>query len=567
MNYLHGRFLAHFVEQDVIGHIEADLDERGRRGGTHARGDRLRRPRRLHAPDRGARRRAGGERGRALRGDGRADAADRRARDQDARRRGDGRRRRPGRAHRLGRRLPGPRARRACRRRASASTTARRSTATATTTGARSTRPRASSRARPAARCSSRARSSTLAEGVDGLRFELIGEVGLKGFSEPTELFLRLARARSRPSRWPTDRDRASRCRELVRARKVCSATRRRPVVAMLSGGRDSVCLLDVAVDAVRGRRVSGAARQLRAARGGRRRRAPLRGALRAPGGRAARSCAPREARAAGNLQAWAREAALRGERCAELERLARRDARERRDGADRHRPHRQRPGRDDPLSPRRLARAARAAGDAAARGAPRAAAARAHARADRRLLPRAGPALARGREQRQRALRARARAPRGCCRRCARCTRRPRPTCCAPPSCCARRPSCSTALVDAELAGGREHRDRAPARSCPPALARLVVIRLAEQAAGAFVPQAGERVAELLALGARGGARRAARRRARGRRDRGGRLRMVKLAAALRGPAAAIDSPRVAACLRARRACHPRGSERAPSR
>ncbi len=27
MNYLHARFLAHFVEQDVIGHIEADLDE------------------------------------------------------------------------------------------------------------------------------------------------------------------------------------------------------------------------------------------------------------------------------------------------------------------------------------------------------------------------------------------------------------------------------------------------------------------------------------------------------------------------------------------------------------
>jgi adenylate cyclase len=27
MNYLHGRFLAHFVEQDVIGHMEADLDD------------------------------------------------------------------------------------------------------------------------------------------------------------------------------------------------------------------------------------------------------------------------------------------------------------------------------------------------------------------------------------------------------------------------------------------------------------------------------------------------------------------------------------------------------------
>jgi adenylate cyclase len=33
-----------------------------------------------------------------------------------------------------------------------------------------------------------------LAEGIDGLSFKLIGEVGLKGFSEPTELFLASAR-------------------------------------------------------------------------------------------------------------------------------------------------------------------------------------------------------------------------------------------------------------------------------------------------------------------------------------------------------------------------------------
>ena len=39
-----------------------------------------------------------------------------------------------------------------------------------------------------------------------------------------------------------------------------------------------------------------------------------------------------------------------------------------------------------------------------------------------------------------------------------------------------------------------------------PAALARLIVIRLAEQAAGTYVPQAGERVAEILALGRRGG-------------------------------------------------------------
>ena len=38
--------------------------------------------------------------------------------------------------------------------------------------------------------------------------------------------------------------------------------------------------------------------------------------------------------------------------------------------------------------------------------------------------------------------------------------------------------------------------------------LARMVVVRLAEQAAGTYVPQAGERVGELIELGRRGGRR-----------------------------------------------------------
>ena len=42
--------------------------------------------------------------------------------------------------------------------------------------------------------------------------------------------------------------------------------------------------------------------------------------------------------------------------------------------------------------------------------------------------------------------------------------------------------------------------------REMPSALARMVVVRLAEQAAGSYVPQAGSRVQELLALGRRGG-------------------------------------------------------------
>jgi tRNA(Ile)-lysidine synthase len=59
--------------------------------------------------------------------------------------------------------------------------------------------------------------------------------------------------------------------------------------------------------------------------------------------------------------------------------------------------------------------------------------------------------------------------------------------------------------LVDAELAGSGSI---ALARlgALPDALARLIVIRLAEDAVGSYVPQAGERVEELLALGERGG-------------------------------------------------------------
>jgi tRNA(Ile)-lysidine synthase len=60
-------------------------------------------------------------------------------------------------------------------------------------------------------------------------------------------------------------------------------------------------------------------------------------------------------------------------------------------------------------------------------------------------------------------------------------------------------------ALVDAEL-GDRRAIGLARLAELPAALARMVVVRLAEQAAGGYVPQAGERVGELLALGARGG-------------------------------------------------------------
>jgi tRNA(Ile)-lysidine synthase len=60
-------------------------------------------------------------------------------------------------------------------------------------------------------------------------------------------------------------------------------------------------------------------------------------------------------------------------------------------------------------------------------------------------------------------------------------------------------------ALVAQELAGG-ETIDVARLSQLPRALARLVVVRLAEGAAGTYVPQAGGRVDELLELGRRGG-------------------------------------------------------------
>ena len=172
----------------------------------------------------------------------------------------------------------------------------------------------------------------------------------------------------------------------------------------MLSGGRDSACLLDVAV-ALRGARACSALHVNYGLRGGvRRGRAPLPELCEQLGVELRGPCArgERAGREAGNLQAWARE--LRYE-------AARRGWPSATRRADRDRAHRQRPGRDDPLPAGGLAGTARAAGDARARGPPGPPAAGGHARADGGLLPGAGPALARGREQRRRALRAHARA------------------------------------------------------------------------------------------------------------------------------------------------------------
>jgi hypothetical protein len=59
--------------------------------------------------------------------------------------------------------------------------------------------------------------------------------------------------------------------------------------------------------------------------------------------------------------------------------------------------------------------------------------------------------------------------------------------------------------LVERELSGqGKIAVERL--RRMPRALARLVVVRLAEEAAETYVPQAGDRVEDLLALAQRGG-------------------------------------------------------------
>ncbi len=59
--------------------------------------------------------------------------------------------------------------------------------------------------------------------------------------------------------------------------------------------------------------------------------------------------------------------------------------------------------------------------------------------------------------------------------------------------------------LVSDELAG-RSSITLARLQELPAALARMVVVRLAEDATGSYVPQAGARVEELIALGRRGG-------------------------------------------------------------
>ena len=283
-------------------------------------------------------------------------------------------------------------------------------------------------------------------------------------------------------------------------------APRASPLVAMLSGGRDSTCLLDVAVALLGAGAVSAlhvnyglraeadaderhCARAVRAARGGARASCAR---PQAPGDRGGRRATCRRGRARCATQA-----------AGALARRARR--------ADRHRAHRQRPGRDDPLPARRLARAPGAARDGAARGPADPPAARRHARADGRLLRERG-LVARGREQRRRALRAHARA------------QRPLPALRAVHPAAEANVLRTAALLREEtelLDGARRRRARGPRRasrsracaSCPRRSRGWSSCAWPRRPPAPTCPQAGERVAEILALGRPRRPRRAARR------------------------------------------------------
>ncbi len=168
-----------------------------------------------------------------------------------------------------------------------------------------------------------------------------------------------------------------------------------RPVVVLVSGGRDSVCLLDLAVRIVGRRRPERAARQLRAARHRRWRRGALHEAVSTARGQAA--CAPPPPARVRQPPGLGAPGALRRGRRA---RPARRGRRGRRSDGDR-------PGGDDPLPARLFPLAPCAARDEAAGRDPGAPAAGVHSRANDGVLPRAGAALARGCEQRVGRLRA----------------------------------------------------------------------------------------------------------------------------------------------------------------
>ena len=211
-----------------------------------------------------------------------------------------------------------------------------------------------------------------------------------------------------------------------------------RPVVVLLSGGRDSVCLLDVAAtlagpDAVRALHVNYGLRAR-----GRRRRGPLpRRCARALGVALDVHRAPPARRRAGQPAGVGARRPLRRGRAA--------GGRGRAGGAasPRRTPPPTRPRRSSTGSRRRPV-----AGRCSA-WRPRPGGSCARCSGSRARRPRRGAARAASRGARTRRTRATATRAGACAatwsRRCAPSTRRPSATSCAPPSCCATRPRCST--------------------------------------------------------------------------------------------------------------------------
>ena len=293
------------------------------------------------------------------------------------------------------------------------------------------------------------------------------------------------------------------------RARRAASGllARDRPVVAMLSGGRDSTCLLDVARRAARRRprcsalhvnyglraqadaderhcarcaRSSASSSSVARARGAEQRRAS---AL------AARRAARRRPRGAATCRRGRASCATRRRRASPSARRADRD---------RATPPATRSRRSSTGSPPRPG-GARCWGCAASDGRLIRPLLRRHARADRRLLPRARARLARGREQRRRALRARARAPRAA----AGAARRPpggRGERAAHRRAAARGDRAARRARRRRAGGRAQHRARAPARAAGGA-----------RAAGRGAPRRG-RGRHLRAAGRRAGRRRSSR-------------------------------------------------------